>query len=791
MPRYAAGLAILAVLAGIWAWLAISALEERVEARFRGRLFAVPSRVYSRPLELRPGLDVAHLRLRERLERMGYVATPSGGKQPLRPGEFRQERGAFEVHRRPSRLPDRDDPAQLFAMRLAGTRIQAVRDAAGELLSSAALEREIIAQFHGAERADRRLEALADVPPVLIDAIIAVEDQSFFEHSGIHLWRIAGAMAANVRAGRVVQGGSTLTQQLAKNFYLTRERTLARKATEALMALLLERNHTKQEILEAYLNEVYMGQRGSVAIHGVGEAAQHYFGKPVGQLTLPEAALLAGLIKGPNLYSPYKHPEAARKRRDLVLAVLLEQQLIGRDAYESALIADLGVRDVYVDEHVAPYFVEEIRQELADHYGEEILQSEGMAIYSTLDAELQRAANAAVTRQLERLEKDHPKLRRPQSPLQAAVVALQPRTGEILALVGGRNYQRSQFNRATQALRQPGSVFKPIVLLTALGRREGEPSFTLLSKLEDEAFTLKLPNGVWQPVNYDGEYRGTVTVRDAIEQSMNVPVAKLGVAVGPERIVETARRLGIQGRLLPVPSVSLGAFEVTVLEAARAYAALAAAGQLPELRAYTAVVHADGRVLEERPGAAEAVFDPAEVYLVTSALEGVVDRGTGASLRSLGFAGDIAGKTGTSSDFRDAWFIGYTPEIAIAVWVGFDDGQSVRVTGSVAALPIFADVLEVARGKGPGAEFDVPTGVEIVEVDVDSGLRAGFLCGGEREAFLRGSAPEASCGIFADFGDEPSEVAQRTPDPNGRPAPRKNPVRRALETVFGWFGRGR
>ena len=786
LPRYAVGLAILAALVAIWAAISISELEERVEARFQGRLFAVPSRVYSRPLALRLGVDVERTRVRERLERMGYVAA-LGSKQALRPGEFRELPGSLEVYRRASRLPDRNDPATLFSLRLAGTRVTAVRDAAGELLASAELEPEIIAQFHGVERADRRLEALADVPPLLVDAIIAVEDQSFFEHGGIHLWRIAGAMLANLRAGRVVQGGSTLTQQLVKNFYLTRERTLTRKGTEALMALLLERNHTKREILEAYLNEVYMGQRGSVAIHGVGEASQHYFGKQVGELTLPEAALLAGLIKGPNLYSPYKHPEAARKRRDLVLSVLLEQGKIDRDAYESALIADLGVRDVYVDENVAPYFVEELRQELSDRYGEEILQSEGMAIYSTLDAELQRAANAAVTRQLERLERDYPKLRRPASPLQAAVVALRPSSGEILALVGGRDYQLSQFNRASQALRQPGSVFKPIVLLTALARREGEPGFTLLSKLEDEAFTLKLPTGVWQPVNYDGEYRGTVTVREAIEQSMNVPVAKLGIAVGPERIVETARKLGITSPLMAVPSVSLGSFEVTVMEASRAYAALAAEGSLPVLRSYTAVVHADGRVLEEPPSEATPVFDPAVVYLVTSALEGVVDRGTGAALRSLGFRGDIAGKTGTSSDFRDAWFIGYTPDIVIAVWVGFDDAESVRVTGSVAALPIFADVLEVARGKAPAEEFSVPTGVESVEVDVDSGLRAGFLCGGTRELFLRGTAPEGTCGIFRGLG---SEVAQR-PEADGRPGARRNPVRRVLERVFGWFGRGR
>jgi penicillin-binding protein 1B len=788
LPRIASLLAIIAVALGIWAWRALSDLEERVEARFQGQLFAVPSRVYSRPLELRLGLDVERLRLRQRLERMGYV--PAVGSDPtLRPGEFLSKPGAFQVYRRASRLPDRNDPAKLFVLRLDGTRIATVRDADGELLPSAVLEPEIIAQFHGAERADRQLEALADVPPALVDAIIAIEDQSFFEHSGIHVWRIAGAMLANLRAGRVVQGGSTLTQQLAKNFYLTRERTWTRKGTEALMALILERNHTKREILEAYLNEVYMGQRGSVAIHGVGEAAQHYFGKEVNQLTLPEAALLAGLIKGPNLYSPYKHPEAARKRRDLVLSVLREQDKIDRDAYESALVADLGVRDVYVDEHVAPYFVEALRQDLSERYGEEILQSDGMAIYATIDAEVQRAANLAVSKQLEKLEKDFPVLARTDSPLQAAVVALSPRTGEVLALVGGRDYRASQFNRATQALRQPGSVFKPIVLLTALERREGAPQFTLVSRLEDEPFTQKLPTGTWQPVNYDGEYHGTVSLRNAIEQSMNVSIAKLGIAIGPERIVETARRMGIKSPLAAVPSLSLGSSEVTVMEAARAYAVLAAAGSLPVLRSYTEVVQSDGTVIEDQRREAEKVFDPAEVYLVTSALEGVVERGTGAALRARGFRGDIAGKTGTSSDFRDAWFIGYTPDIVIAVWVGFDDGKSVRVTGSVAALPIFADVLEVARGKAPAAEFTVPTGVESIEIDADSGLRAGFMCGGAYEVFLRGTAPEGTCGIFRGNGTTVAQPA--APGQTQAQNESKNPVRRALESVFGWFGRDR
>jgi penicillin-binding protein 1B len=776
------------VVAGIWLWSSLSALSERVEARFEGRLFAVPSRVYSRPLELRAGVDVERARLKERLERMGYV--PAVGSNPtLRPGQFLAKPGSFEIYRR--RAPnDPDGAAERVVLKLSGSRVAAVRSADGELQPSAELEPEIIAQFHGEERADRRLAGLDQVPPILIDAIIAIEDQRFYEHHGITVWRIAGAMLANVRAGRVVQGGSTLTQQLVKNFYLTRERTVSRKLTEAAMALLLERNHTKPEILEAYLNEVYMGQRGSVAIHGVGEASQHYFGKNVADLGLPEAALLAGMIKGPNLYSPYRHPEEARKRRDLVLSVLLEQGKIERDAYESALVADLGVRDVQVDENVAPYFVEEIRQDLVERYGEELLQTEGLAIHTTLDAELQRAANAAVTRQLEWLERDFPKLRRSDSPLQAAVLALNPKTGEVLAMVGGRDYKKSQFNRATQALRQPGSVFKPVVLLAALGRRDddGEP-VTLASKLEDEPFVAELPSGSWRPVNYDGEYRGLVTVREAIEQSLNVPVARLGLMIGPARVVETARKLGVTSPLAPVPSVSLGSYELSMVEAARAYAVLASGGSLPNVFSYTDVVHADGRVVEERAPQSARVFDPAEVFLVTSALEGAVDRGTGAALRERGFQGEIAGKTGTSSDYRDAWFIGYTPDLVIAVWVGFDDGASVRVTGAVAALPIFADVLEAARGKEPGAEWSVPTGVETVDVNPDSGLRAGFMCRGETEYFLLGTAPVGSCGLFGDGREGASQPGE--PEREARRDRPENPVANVFERIFGWLGRGR
>jgi penicillin-binding protein 1B len=499
--------------------------------------------------------------------------------------------------------------------------------------------------------------------------------------------------------------------------------------------------------MEAYLNEVYMGQRGSVAIHGMGEAAHYYFAKDVRDLTHPEAALLAGVIKGPALYSPYSHPERALARRNLVLEVLLKESLVDEAAYEEAIATDLGVRGYLVEDNPAPYFVEFLRQDLARVYGDEILASEGLSVFTTLDPRAQRLANQAVREGLERLERDFPPLRRDESPLQAALVALVPTTGEIIALVGGRDYTLSQFNRATQAHRQPGSVFKPIVALAALARLgDPVPPFTLASRLQDEPLQVSTPSGEWAPANYDGEFRGDVTLRQAIEQSLNVPVARLGLRIGPERIIRTARRMGIESSLEAVPSLALGTFEVTVLEMASAYAVLASGGVVPVLRSYAQVVNEDGRVLERKPLDFVRAFEPTETYLVTSLLQGVVDRGTGRALRRLGYRGDVAGKTGTTSDYRDAWFIGFTPDLLVGVWVGFDDAKGLGIPGSVAALPIFAKFLMGLNGADGTSAFLSPPALERIAIHHESGLRAGRDCPGDPELFLRGTAPTRRCG---------------------------------------------
>jgi penicillin-binding protein 1B len=756
MGRWKAQLAVGAsLIAAVLLFLGagfLGRLEDQAESRFRGRLFSIPSRVYSAPLLLYPGRTLERAGLFERLKRLNYHPAPAAEARPGSfgraaaepgPGEYRAGDSLVEIGRRRFRYPHQLDPGGAVRIELDGQgRIERMLDVRGAELATVRIEPELISEIHGPNRQDRRLVRLDQSPPHLVDAVLAIEDQRFYEHTGIDPRRIVGAFLANLRAGRVVQGGSTLTQQLVKNFYLTRERSLWRKLREALMALLLERNHEKTELLEAYLNEVYLGQRGSVAIHGMGEAAHYYFAKEVESLEPHESALLAAMIKGPNLYSPRVDPDAARARRDLVLGLLLEQERISELEHEEAIASPLGVKSFFVDANPAPHFAELLRGELLEVYGEDILESEGLAIHTTLDPALQRRANRALRAGVERLERRFPELEREESPLEAAFVAVAPRTGEILALVGGRDYARSQFNRVTQARRQPGSVFKPVVALAAL-RRESDSAtrFTLASPLEDEPLSVRSGGRDWTPVNYDGEFRGDVTLRQSIEQSLNVPVARLGLEIGPERIIETARELGIDSPLDPVPSLALGAFEVTLLEMTRAYAVLAADGVLPLLRAYVDVVDAEGEVLDRKAIHFERRFDPEETYLVTSALRGAVDRGTGQALRRLGFSGPIAGKTGTTNDFRDAWFIGYTPDLLVGVWVGFDDGASLDIPGSVAALPIFADFVIDVLGPEGRAQFLEPGGLERVAIDPATGLRA---VRGEPELFLVGTAPEGS-----------------------------------------------
>lgn len=576
---------------------------------------------------------------------------------------------------------------------------------------------------------------LNDVPNRLVQAIIAVEDQRFFEHHGIDVRRIGGALLANVRAGGIAQGGSTLTQQLAKNLFLSSNRTPLRKVREAALAVVLEKRYDKAHILEAYLNEIYLGQDGSRAIHGVGAASRYYFGRDVRRLTLAESALLAAMISAPNHYAPDRHPELAQQRRDLVLQLMVAQHRITQAAADQASRVDLPTRTHPVSAFDGRSFRDvALSAVVAKH-----VPVRGEAIYTTLDPTLQRAGERALETGLVRLHAPE---------VQGALVAIDPRNGDVLAMVGGRDYGASQFNRATSAVRQPGSAFKPIVALTALDRGpDRTPAFTLASVVEDAPLSVRTNGGFWKPVDYDGSYRGPVTVREALEESLNIPFARIGLAIGPQQIVTTARRVGITSPLDPVPSLALGSSGVTLLELVRAYGVLAAGGDLNATRLFLGRSRYGDSSVTITAATPTRVVDPAVAYLVTSALQGVIERGTGRALSALGHDGAIAGKTGTSNDGHDAWFVAYSPTLVVGVWVGYDDSRDLHMTGASAALPIVSRFLTEATTTDDWTEFPVPEGVTAANSGGDTG-DWGSGCG-SREYFLTGTAPsERDCVRF-------------------------------------------
>ena len=723
------------------------------EALARARLSAPWGRVqstavYARPMVLERGARVDASRVEEHLRRIGY--RPTRGRR-VGNGEYFLGSGRWVIGRRPFRPAAELAQGGALAVRFDWRgRISLLELEDGTRLSRALLEPELLARVGEGADQERVPVRLADVPEHLVQAVLRVEDQRFPEHHGLDFRRIVAAAMANVRAGTIVQGGSTLTQQLAKNLFLTPDRSFVRKLREAAMAVVLEARHSKDEILEAYLNEVYLGQDGSAALHGFASAARYYFGRDVGDLTLAESALLAGIIRAPNAYAPFRHPEAALARRALVLRLMHDAGLIDDEALARADAAPLGLAPPAAPMRSAGWFVDWVAGSAGP--------AAGRALVTTLDPTLQRAAEKAVSGGIARLERDFDWLRQAAAgePLQAALVALDPRTGEVLAMVGGRDYRTSPYNRVVDARRQPGSAFKPVVAMAALSRAEpdGGPAFTLASLLPDEPLRVDTPAGPWEPANYSRSFEGPVTLREALERSLNVPFARLGIEVGGERIVSTARRLGIESPLLPYPSLALGASEISPMELTRAYGVLAAEGYRAGLRSvlFTTDHHGGIEEVPDTPG--EQVYDPSEAYLVTSALLGVVERGTGRTLRDHGFRGDVAAKSGTTNDFRDAWFVGYTPTLVVGVWVGFDRGRPLQIPGAGAALPIFAGFLRDAVGSGGtsgpwGSDgFDVPPGLDRVRVDPSTGLRGGWGCRGEPEWFLDGTAPETSCRSF-------------------------------------------
>lgn len=702
-----------------------------------------PLRLYSGPFLLQPNLSLVQSRLLERLQRLGYRQV----KVPQAPGDYQLTEEALTVYLHPQ--PESYVGATMVRLPLDQGRVTDVLSPLeGTPLFSIFLEPELLSGVRGESRQVREWIPLAQIPPLIIETVLTIEDRRFYSHFGIDPIAVGRAIWANFTKGGVVQGGSTITQQLAKNLFYSPQRTMGRKFKEALAALVLEVKYSKQNILESYLNEIYLGQAGFVSIYGMSEAAHRYFGKTLQQLTVDEVAMVAGLIKGPNSYAPTKHPELAKQRRDVVLRRLKEIGLLTEEAWDRAVKEPVRVtppEDVLTD---APFFVDAVLREVEE--AGEVPIPEGSRIDSTLDPMIQQAATEALEKGLAKLEKTYSHLSNSQEPMQGAVVVLDPKNGSVLALVGGRDYRRSQFNRAIQARRQPGSLFKPFVYLAALeAAREGQVGqLTAASLLADEPVTFQSGTGPWSPQNYDKQFHGPITVRSALEQSLNVPAVQAAKTVGTKPIVQLLHRLGVTSAIGDdLSSVALGSSSVSLMEITAAYGAIANGGIAVKPTAVRSTRDRQGDMVWNTVPNRQQATSPQGAYVLTSLLEGVIQRGTASKAKVLGLQGTVAGKTGTTDGYRDAWFVGYTSDVVIGVWVGFDDERSLRLTGSQAALPIWMDLARRVIPPNVPA-FVMPPGVVTRDIDPKTGQLATFQCP-ERvsEVFIEGTEPTVYCEV--------------------------------------------
>ncbi|MGA9261329.1 MAG: PBP1A family penicillin-binding protein [Desulfobacterales bacterium] len=718
-------------------------LSGRIEKRFSARLWRVPSTVYSDTTLLYPGQGFDQKNLTEKLKSLGY-RTVTG--RPNNQGEMRMTKGSVEVYLNDFKIPSQHRPGHPVRLRFDGGHIKSIeRIDTGDRLPVMELEPEEIGQFYGPERERRQLVSIRQVPPKLVRAVMAAEDSRFYGHHGFDPVGILRAFYINLRAGRIRQGGSTITQQLAKNFFLTPERTIVRKLNELIMSVIIELKYQKEEILEIYLNDIYLGQSGTVAINGVGEACLFYFAKPVKDISLAEAATIAGLIRAPGRYSPYIDKERCRQRRDTVLKAMSAKNWISGSELQSALAQPIETVGENVVVKKAPYFMDYLSHQLESLYSPDDLTRLGLSIYTTLDTRVQDAAEHALYRGLTRLEKSIPPLKRtdPAMKLQGAVIVMQPKTGFILAMVGGRDYAASQYNRVTQSRRQPGSAFKPFIYLAALDQ------LTPATRLSNEPRTYMIDGKPWTPENAAQEVEGnmSVSMRTALAASNNRATVDLAMKTGLEQVVEKTAPFQFSTPIKPYPSLALGAFEVVPLELARAYCVLAGDGVLPHPLSIKDVTDDHGRLMSQAHLNIERLISPAKAYVMTDMLKSVVSEGTARALSGWNLPGPVAGKTGTTNNFRDAWFVGYTPDILALVWVGFDNGDPVKASGAKAALPIWAELMKAIPQYISGADFKMPAGVVTRTVCSESGLlSAGRTCPVPmEEIFLEDNVPDQPC----------------------------------------------
>lgn len=673
-----AGIALAAVLVFVGIYL-----DSVVKNRFDGQLFELPTVVYARILNLSPGDNLTIQEMRNELDVLNYRKV----SQPRYPGEYSSSSTRIELIRRPFEFADGPEPDRHVMLHFSSSGLQRIQslESKGDL-GYLRIEPKMLGMLEKDQNEQRLFLRRDQFPEILVDALLATEDRDFYQHDGVSPLAIGRALVANIKAGRTVQGGSTLTQQLAKNLFLTRDKTLWRKVREAYIALILDYRYSKDRILEAYLNEVYLGQSGGDAIHGFGLASRYYFGQPIQELRIDQLAMLVGMVKGPSYYNPIRYPERTKERRDLVLRLLMQQNMLTSEQYEQAVNRPLDTQSKPRIASRQPAYFQQLNIELKDKVGDNFKAETGLRLFTSLDPVSQSKMEKAIAKKIPELEK------RAGKELEAAAVAVDRHSGEIRAMVGGKRVGYEGFNRALNASRPIGSLVKPAIYLTALEQPE---KYNLATTLHDTPLSLKGSKGsVWSPRNFDRKFRGDVPLYLALAKSLNVPTVRLGMQLGIPEVSETLERLGVnKDEIRPVPSMFLGAFSLTPLEVAQMYQTLTNSGKRAKLSALRSVIDMNGNVLyQSLPRSAPAVDEQA-AWLTTYAMKQGVAQGTGRFLQSQFSWAALAGKTGTSNDSRDSWFVGVDGREVTTIWLGRDDNKSTKLTGSSGALRVYAEYL--------------------------------------------------------------------------------------------------
>lgn len=733
-------LLIIVIAAMVLLALYLIKLDRTITHKFEGKRWDIPAKVYSQPLELYQGANVDNATMTSWLDLLNYRSNKAYDKT----GSYHKSGSTYYIHTRGFDYSASDvDKAQVIKMTISGKKIQSIQSTEPNQTGIIRLEPVSIGGIYPDSNEDRLVVGLDEVPQPLIDALIATEDRGFYEHKGVSIRGIARAVMNNFSGGSM-QGGSTITQQLIKNFYLSSDRTLKRKANEALMAVLLELHYSKDEILQTYLNEIYLGQNGNRSINGFGLAAQFYFNQPLNELRVDQQALLVGMAKGPSVYNPRRHPENAKARRNVVLNNMLTMGTLSQEDYDAAIERPLGVVDKPVEgKSLFPDFLDIVKRELNEVYYSDDLKNEGLSIISTLDPIAQLAADKAVDKKLGELRRGSAKAKT----LEGALVSANPETGELVAVVGSGS-EFTGFNRAVDAKRQVGSLLKPIIYMTALesGR------YNLASSVDDSPVTVNLSDGSkWSPRNYDNRDHGYVPLTTALAKSYNQSTVRLGMEFGVDTFIKQLRRLGVEEEIPSYPSVLLGSVNLSPMDMLGVYQVFATGGFRTPIHSIRTVIDDKGRILQRTGLSTERSIPPETNYLTNYALQQVVKNGTARRAQSLGSDLNLAGKTGTTNDYRDSWFAGYSGNYVSVVWVGRDDNKPIGLGGGTGALPVWIDYMKQLRLTP--VSMPEPEGIEWLWLENNSGKLSNERCADARylpvlSAHLPDEASSCALGLY-------------------------------------------